>query len=162
MCGDITPDCWGVGRRPGRMKAIPRFCRCLRRVKGHPAANPCPLLPGSQQVPPDDCVHLRHPIETSGKDGEGSDDSAGLAGCWDLSACTWGQNQSHYGKIGGCNHGKDRFSGLSSSGLLEFSFLVKENDRFVKRVLTPWRGGPYKPLTQRGRRAAGANEFALK
>ena len=31
-----------------------------------------------------------------------------------------------------------------------------------KRLLTLREGGPYKPLTQRGRRAAGANEFALK
>ena len=30
-----------------------------------------------------------------------------------------------------------------------------------KWLLTLWVGGPYKPLTQRGRRAAGAKKFAL-
>jgi hypothetical protein len=42
-----------------------------------------------------------------------------------------------------------------------FSRLVKKNDIFAKKDVDSFGGWPYNPLTQRGRRAAGAKKFAL-
>jgi hypothetical protein len=54
-----------------------------------------------------------------------------------------------------------RFSGLPKAGLWRVFRLVKKNDIFAKMMLTHLVGWPYNPLTQRGRRAAGAKKFAL-